>query len=339
MRHRSIGFLALAIISALFTCANAQVDEVSQATGLPIPIGAPVIYGQVFIRNLPRGERRPVIFVYLRNSGINIDKVQTNDQGFYYFLKNPGDGLTLAFEFDGSELGSTMLTAGISNRVRRDVEFDWNALNGAEARKKAGTVNVSNQYNRTNAAEKAFDDAMDLVKEKKATEALAAFVEIVGKDPKDHVAWLMIGTINYSQNKPKEARAAFIKAIELSPAYFLAHLNLGRLELSEQNYQPAIANLLKAVEEEPNSADANHLLGEAYLQSKKGSLAVGYLNKAIELAPVEKADLHLRLAALYHAAGYKSLASAEYAAFLKKVKDYPKRKELEKYIKENPPKP
>lgn len=82
----------------------------------------------------------------------------------------------------------------------------------------------------------------------------------------------------------------------------------------------------------------NHLLGEALLQGRKGSMAVGYLNKAIELDPVGKAELHLRIAALYNAAGYKDMASAEYKKFLEKVKDHPDRKKLEQYIKDNPPK-
>ena len=95
---------------------------------------------------------------------------------------------------------------------------------------------------------------------------------------------------------------------------------------------------MKAVDVDAASADANHLLGEAYLQNKKGSLAVGYLNKAIELAPVEKAELHLRLAALYNGAGLKDRAALEYKAFLSKVKDHPDRAKFEQYVKENLPK-
>jgi Tfp pilus assembly protein PilF len=82
----------------------------------------------------------------------------------------------------------------------------------------------------------------------------------------------------------------------------------------------------------------NHYLGEAYLQSKKGSKAVIYLNEAIRLEPVEKAEIHLRLAALYNAAGAKPLASKEYKMFLDKVPSYKDKAALEKYISENPPK-
>lgn len=108
--------------------------------------------------------------------------------------------------------------------------------------------------------------------------------------------------------------------------------------MSEKKYADAVAALSKAVEADASSADANYLLGEAHLQNKKGSLAVGFLNKAIELDPIGKADIHLRLAALYNGAGLKDRAALEYKAYLEKVKDHPDKKKLEQYIKENLPK-
>ena len=47
------------------------------------------------------------------------------------------------------------------------------------------------------------------------------------------------------------------------------------------------------------------------------------------------AEAHLRLAALYHGAGLKDKAAAEYEQFLKKKPDYPDRKKLEQYIVQN----
>ena len=76
-------------------------------------------------------------------------------------------------------------------------------------------------------------------------------------------------------------------------------------------------------------------LGEAYLQTKKGSLAVAQLNEAIRLDPIEKAELHLRLATLYNAAGMKSKAANEYNVFLGKRPDYAGKSKLEKYIADN----
>jgi hypothetical protein len=47
------------------------------------------------------------------------------------------------------------------------------------------------------------------------------------------------------------------------------------------------------------------------------------------------AEVHLRLAALYNAAGIKDKAAAEYEEFLKKRPKYADRKKLEQYIVDN----
>jgi tetratricopeptide (TPR) repeat protein len=107
------------------------------------------------------------------------------------------------------------------------------------------------------------------------------------------------------------------------------------LRISQKNFEGAIEPFSQAVEVEPQSADANFFLGEAYLQIKKGSKAVGYFNEAIRLDPVGKAEAHLRLAALYRAAGMKDKAVAEYEQFLAKKPDYPERKMIQQYIIEN----
>jgi tetratricopeptide (TPR) repeat protein len=291
------------------------------------------------IRNVPRGERKPTIVVYLRNGGAQIDKYQTNDLGYWYFLRTPVDGHTLNFEIDGIEVGRTIIAGGISNRFRQDIELDWNQVKGStRSSPSSGVVSARDRYERSADSETALQKALSEIRAKKDDEALKLLTSIVEKDPKDYNAWMYLGTIYYSAKRNDEARAAYKRALELKPDYFLANLNLGRLEVSQKQFDPAIAALVKAVEIDAASADANHLLGEAYLQNKKGSLAVGYLNKAIELAPVEKAELHLRLAALYNAAGLKDRAALEYKAFLAKVKDHPDRAKFEQYVKDNLPK-
>ena len=331
---RSFVLSILALFPAL--AVSAQIDDVSDAVGLPIPIGAPVIYGQVAIRNMPKDAKRPVIFVYLRDRGAQVTKYQANDKGYWYFLRQPVNGQTVVFEVDGSEVGQTFIAAGVSNRVRQDVEFDWNALRGA-SQSQTGTVSVRDRYDRPTETRGKFDDATAASKAGRNEEALRMFTEVAAADPNDFTAWVMIGTLQYNGKRYDEARDAFSKAIKLKPDHFLAHLNCGRLEVSQKRYDKALPLLTRAVEIDGASADANHLLGETLLQLKKGSLAVAFLNRAIELDPA-KADLHLRLAALYDGAGYKPLASAEYVRVLAKVKEHPDRKKFEQYVKDNPPK-
>ena len=337
MRKPILFFLLITIF--LTAGVHSQIDEVSEVTGLPIPIGASVIYGQVMIRNIPKGERRPTIVVYLRNGGAHLDKYQTNDRGYWYFLKTPVDGHSLTFEVDGSEIGRTIIAGGISNRFRQDVEFDWIQIRGGSRASNSGNVYVTrDRYPRDSDAEKAFEQAATAARENKADEALKLFDAIVVRNGKDHNAWLQIGTLHYAAKRNDEARVAYTKALSLKPDYLLAHMNLGKLELSQKKYDAAVGAFSKAVEIDAKSADANHLLGESHLQNKKGSLAVGFLNTAIELDPAGKADLHLRLAALYNGAGMKDRAALEYKSFLEKVKDYPDKKKLEQYISENLPK-
>lgn len=338
MRSMSFLFLCFAVTLAASVRLDAQVDDVSEITGLPIPIGASVIYGQVIIKNVPRGERRPTVFVYLRNGGAQLDKYQANDKGYWYFLRQPIDGHALTFEVDGMEVGRAIIAGGISNRFRQDVEFDYKQFRGAPLNAPPSVRSARDRYERNSESEKTFERALAAIQNGRSSDALTLFTEIVQKDEKDHNAWMYIGTIHYADKKNNEARKAYAKAIALKPDYFLANLNLGKLELSEREFNGAVAALSKAVEADPLSADANHLLGEAHLQNKKGSLAVGFLNKAIEIDPIGKADIHLRLAALYNGAGLKDRAAVEYKAYLEKVNDPPDKKKLEQYIKDNLPK-
>ena len=65
--------------------------------------------------------------------------------------------------------------------------------------------------------------------------------------------------------------------------------------------------------------------------------AVRFYQKAIELAPVQKAEIHLRLATLYNAAGLKDRAVEEYKAFLGKVPGHADAEKFKQYIRDNSP--
>ncbi|MFN0141713.1 MAG: tetratricopeptide repeat protein [Pyrinomonadaceae bacterium] len=334
MKRHQFAITLSFIFVLLVVSIHAQVDEVGDDGGLMLPIGQPAIYGQVSIEGLPKDERRPSIFVSLLISGTQIDRRPTDARGYFYFLQRPRHGHTLVFEVDGGEVGRAYLTVGSGTRLRQDVTLQWSSLKGQKS--DPGVVSAKG-YNRTPEAEKAFSAAMTLIRENKSDKAKLAFEEIVKNDPNDYVAWTMLGTIFFDQKKYSEGETAFNKALQLKPDYTLARVNLGKMYITQSEFDKAIATLQKGVELDATSADANHYLGEAYLSIKKGSLAVGYLNKAIELAPTQKADIHLRLATLYNAAGLKDRAAAEYKAFLSKVPNHADAKKFEQYIKENSP--
>ncbi|MEQ1607056.1 MAG: tetratricopeptide repeat protein [Pyrinomonadaceae bacterium] len=314
---------------------SAQTDELRAATGLPMKIGESAVFGQVTLKKLAADEKKPTINVVLLEGGSQLERVQTNDAGVYRFYKFPRGTATLVIELNNNEVARMVVTVGASRLIRQDFELDW-----AEAKRLwlNGVVSSKDSYPRNAEAAKAFDTAMKHVKEKNLDKATSELKDIIAKDPKDYVAWTELGTIYFKKENLNDAEACYFKAIELKADYFIALLNLGKLYVSRKQADNAVLVLLNAVKGSPESADAQHFLGEAYLLAKKGSLAVTHLNEAIKLAPMEKAEVHLRLASLYDAAKLKDRASAEYKAFLAKKPDYPEKAKLEKYIAENPPK-
>ena len=212
--------------------------------------------------------------------------------------------------------------------LRQDLEFEWKpGMTGS--RNKPATVSANDIYKRSSINESTFRKAQEAVDKKKYGDAVTLFRQLLDSDAGDFQAWTELGTTYLLQEKHDDAEKAYLKAIEIRPSFTLPLVNLGRLLVLEKKYDAAIDHLLRALESQPTSAEINFLLGDAYLQNKKGSKAVGYLNEAAKLG---KNEAHLRLAALYNAAGYKDRASIEYEEFLKKVPNYPDRKKLEQYI-------
>ncbi len=313
---------------------SAQSEDVRHATGLPIQIGQPVIYGHVKVRGLAPNEPKPSIYVSLFVSGAQVDRARTNDQGYYYFLRSVSDASTLVFEANNNELGRIVLTSSISTTVRRDVEFDWRS-GFQNVQSPAGVISVKNAYVRSPDNQKAFDDALAVAKAKRTDEAIELFRKLIDKDPKDFVAWTELGSLYFGSDKFTDAENAYNKALAQKGDFMLALMNLGKLQYSQKHLDQAIVTFTRAATADPNSAEAFHYLGESYLQAKLGSKAVVALNEAIRLAPIEKADLHLRLATLYNAAGVRDRAANEYKLFLGKKPQHPDKKKLEEYIKDN----
>ena len=224
---------------------------------------------------------------------------------------------------------------GSSRNLRQDISIDWQEFT---QKTQTGVVTTVENYPRDAENLKAFEVALQQASKKEYDKARASFGAILAKDPKDFVSWAEMGTIYFKQDSLDNAEACYFKSIELKRDYFVALINLGKLYLSRKRFDEAALVLSNAVASRPTSADAQQNLGEAYLQNKKGSLAVTHFNEAIRLAPDEKAEIHLRLAALYDAAGAKSMASAEYKKFLQKRPGYAEKQKLEEYIRANPPK-
>ncbi len=329
--NRVFRLIPILLLSGFFSVSSLAQGDVRSATGMPIPIGAPVIWGQVELQGLKPTDPKPTVYVTLLFNGAQLGRAQANDRGYYYFMQRARDGATLLVTVAGQDVGSQNITSAGGDRY--DMVVNWKPEAMAQ---QTGVISVRDAYpGRSGNNTALFEKAASAAKAKNADEAIKLFNEIVASDPKDFVAWTELGSTYFGKSELGKAEEAYKTSLELKPDFMPTLMNLGKLHISKKNHAEAIPFLEKAVAANPQSADANYYLGEAYLQNRQGSKAVTVLNEAIRLDPIGKADAHLRLGALYNAAGYKDRAAAEYKLFLEKKPDHPEKAKLEKYIKEN----
>lgn len=325
---RRSGLILCAALLAL-SCALAPPRAAAQASGH-------TLYGDLKVDESKVSGPKPLsydIILYGRNRSVMARQSVPNN-GRFRFLNLDSGQYELAVEVENVEITRVVveLFAPFKTDFRHDIELEWRANPAEESRKRSGVVSAQAFYKRSPANQTRFDRAEEALNGKKYDEAAAALRQLVSDDPKDFPAWAELGTAYLYQNNAAEAEKAYLRASEVKPDFVLAYLNLGRLRMTQKNYDGAVEILTRAVALQPPSADANFLLGECYLQTKKGSKAVPYLEEAARLG---RADAHLRLATLYDHAGLKDRAAAEYEQFLAARPDYPDRKKLEQYIKEN----
>ncbi len=326
------------IFVLLSTVAFAQDDENRQATGLPTEIksGAVgtrmVVSGKIIIDGVETLERKPIITITILVTGAPFARTTARDTGYYTIGGIPRQDLTMLVEVDGIEVSRQPLVPSPMGNLTIDMTVP---VAITKSLMKPGVISAPAGFQRNEKNQLLFEEALAAIKANDNGKAMKLLDQLLVAEPKDYEAWTEIGTISFKSKANENAEKAYLKAIELKKDYFIALLNLGKLYFSDKKFDNAILVLSNAVKVKEDSADAHHFLGESYLQIKKGSLAVGELNRAIALAPVEKADLHLRLAALYDAANLKPRAVEEYKQFLVKRPDHPDKKKFEKYIQEN----
>jgi tetratricopeptide (TPR) repeat protein len=296
-----------------------------------------ILFGDFKVDGVDSGPATPATFhVVLAGVGGQVfGRQPVSNNGRYRFTGVSNGEYDVIVELDGREVARirTLIAERTNTDVRRDIQLEWKTARGAPP----STISAASleSYNRTPANQASFDKALEASRKKEYDKAISLLRQIVESEPADFVTWTELGTLYSKKDQGDDAESAYLRALGEKPTFLLALMNLSKLRLAERNFEGAIEILNRALAADPRSADANFLIGEAYLQIKKGSKAVGYLQEAIKLDPVGKAEAHLRLAALYNGAGVKDRAANEYEQFLSKKPDYPQRKELEKYIKEN----
>jgi len=277
------------------------------------------------------------VILYTRGNEV-FGRQRVGNGGRYQFNNVFNGDYYLVIEMENLEIARIPILIPINavDQVRQDLEFRWKPGSGATA---GGAVSAADAYKRTSQNRSLYQRATAEIESKNFTQAIMTLRSVVESDPKDYFAWSNLGMVYFLQKDLEESEKSYTSALSAKPDHIPALVNLGRVRLARKNNEGAIEPFETALKVDPQSAQANYFLGEAYLALKKGSKAVGCFNEAIKLDPVGMADAHLRIAALYNAAGYKDRAALEYEEFLKKKPDYPDRKKLTDYIEANKPKP
>ena len=306
------------------------VDVAAQRGSSPIPFGqGHMIFGDLKIEGASTTD--DVTYQVVLYAGVNVVQRQAvSSNGRFRFMGIPNGEYSMVVEYDGREVyrDRFRLAENQITDIRKDIQLAMR-VTPAPPPKNTGL------YNRTAANQSLFDQAKASTEKKNFEEAQKLLEQVVGTDAKDFVAWAELGTALFRQEKYSEAEKAYQKSLAAKPDFLAVLVNFGKLQLQQKQPDKAVELLTKAIEVDPKSAEAQHYLGEAYLQAKKGSKAVVHLNEALKLEPNGKADIHLRLATLYHAAGMKDRAVAEYEQFLAKKPEYPEKAKLQQYISQN----
>ncbi len=296
-----------------------------------------VLYGDLRVDESKVGGLKPIGFdiILYTESGIVLARQTVSSNGRYRFNDVPTGRYDLVVEVETKEIARVRvdLSSPLISDLQRDLFLEWKPT--VQTIPKATVISVADSYERIPANRALFDRARDALDKKHYNQAAELLQRIIRADPKDFQAWTELANVHFLQKDYADAENEYLHAIDSHPGFFLALFSFGRLEIVIKQYDVAIEALTKAVKVRPESPDANYFLGESYLQIKKGSQAVPYLNEALRLDPQGMAEVHLRLAMLYHAAGMKDKAAREYSEFLKKKPDYAERRKLEKYIAEN----
>ena len=319
-------FTVVAAIVALVTLT---------ATQLWPQAGGHILFGDFVIdmSQAPPGSPQTFQLVLKRIPGRVVDRQTVGARDRYRFHRVSNGEYLLTVEADHREILRMPLT--IRERratdIRKDLSLQWSDLSGGSAETSAL------KYARQAADQKRLEKAQGAMQKNDLKTAVKLLQQVVDSDPQDYEAWTDLGTCRFRQEKLSEALDAYRHALSANPDYFVAQFNHGKVELARKNFSAAAESLARAVEMEDESAEAHYFLGEAYLGDRKGSKALGHLETAISLDPRKMADAHLRIAALYHAAGFKDRAAEQYRQYLLKQPKSARRKPLEEYIRQHGP--
>jgi tetratricopeptide (TPR) repeat protein len=138
----------------------------------------------------------------------------------------------------------------------------------------------------------------DESKRKNWANAIEAFGSAAKADPKYADAWRELGRAQMYAREYPEAESSFRKYLELAPNDHLAYLNMAWVLFTEKKFEEDRDLMLKRIAAAPDDGDALFRLGVAYLELQRPGDAVPVLERSIIQFPKYLAA-HLALARAY----------------------------------------
>jgi len=333
---RDLASILIILVSGL--TVSAQADDFWRGFGLRPTSDEPgariaYVYGRVAVRGYNQTTPFPKISVIFLDAQQSQGRLTIDKAGSYCFRRSNSGGGTLIVEVDGVETARKTLSTLGQAQTREDFEI-YLAQKPAMSPPGIISARFARPHNEKTAV--LYQKTGEAEARKDLDGAIRFANEIVTIDPEDFVAWAKLGSLYAANGGVGEAETALKRSLFIRKDYTPAMLNLGLLKALQDQIPAAIQLFERAVASDPTSARAYRLLGEAYLQAKRGTDGLAALDEALAIDPQGMAECHLLKARLYDLAGAKTLASAEYKAFLAKVSDHPDKKNFQKYIKDNP---
>lgn len=204
-------------------------------------------------------------------------------------------------------------------------------------------VNRADAFILTNETEKAYEDALSVLKikpnnpnalfykayinsnyKKEYISALSDFNKLDKDLPNEPNLFLHRGLIYLLYlEKPDIDKALedFNKTISLSPDSELAHLHRGYIYFKKENYDLALTDYNKTLEVNPKSESAYYYRSIAYYKKENYNAAISDLTKIIEINNQNYASINFR-AAIYNVMKEYNKALADYQSIPKESLNY-----------------
>jgi tetratricopeptide (TPR) repeat protein len=152
--------------------------------------------------------------------------------------------------------------------------------------KAAAQAVAGGEAEKANAAlREMFANANKLSSEGKSDEAIAAYNELLAKNPQIAEAHYNIGYLKSQKKDWPGAEAAYLKALEVRPGYGEAISALARVYTASGQAAKATELLTKAAADNPKDAKVQFNLGVFYLNSGKAEEAAAAFQKSAEADP------------------------------------------------------